>query len=471
MFENYEVYDLLRNNDFKTEYKDKNLTSIQLSIERHSSFFTLLSKFINGEKLDKIDLMTYYRLGFERKPLSKDDINIITKEEEKEPLSNDTIERINQKFISAAEIHNISNPFQNFYQSDILTLKDCNLCYGETEVDLDYTVGTDIEHNFYSTEYYPGEIITKFFGKNNQFFLPNVLSINNNIISIIDYNDFLSAFYDGKVPEDIIPDNFKYLDHYNDDKYEGFDNSERILGYIKDNNVYFKGQNVGNISDILMKCEYLFKENGESLHFYSFSDIIAKYHNKTNSIPCTLIPMIKFSKGKADPEKLLFVLKEFGFHIGIKYVGPYYIDMLDDSDGSIEEAFRVGSFLHIEMERFLFDETIAELIKGKKLKDQVKALEEHFSARLSFYAQDKGRLESNFGHKDEEEITDQEILEQEEKLDELDGKSLIEQLEILKRVTKEILDQFSSYFLSHSVDERYLCDKMITEERKVNAPC
>ena len=95
MFENYEVYDLLRNNDFKTEYKDKNLTSIQLSIERHSSFFTLLSKFINGEKLDKIDLMTYYRLGFERKPLSKDDINIITKEEEKEPLSNDTSSPLN----------------------------------------------------------------------------------------------------------------------------------------------------------------------------------------------------------------------------------------------------------------------------------------------------------------------------------------------------------------------------------------
>ena len=501
-YENYEVFDQLVQNKIDMNYeKEKHLSSkknsdilifsgLNIAIQKPGILTPLLLSQLNIKQWNQPNLICYYYSDFcneslhkelfsfylgspKRIPLSENDIIKIKSEL---PVKDDVIQRLNQ--YGTSKIHDISNTVDGYYQTPFIHFSDSGLCFGETVSSVFTTCPEDLDE-FFESYKFPKHFIIDMFESNDKIHLPNFLIIENHNIRLVNFKAFKKAYK--------MLNEFNQYGAYIKDKdrdYIDIDN-DGIIGYIIGDNVYFKGENIGKISDVLMKYEYYPEkdyndeninndENKDPLILYAFSDIIAEEYKGKSVISGTLIPMIPWNENhNLHQSEFILVVQEFGFDIGYRQNhSDEYFDQ--NSVTGSNEMKRVSKLLRLEKERFLFDREITKLnsdlntptVKNNWLKATLdntfnhllkfkkKYLDDMIYIAIHYFNNDdyqkylSDNQEENFNliiHQFEDEISSfkAQIMEQ------LQGKTLEEQNEILEKEAKKYIDIQYSYYISH----------------------
>ena len=494
-YENYEVYDLLIQNKIDIPFQDL----FKIAIKRQSNiFYSLLSS--QGAQLNSDDILTLSNLA-ERIPLSQNDINEIKADK---PANNDVIQRLKQ--YASSQIHDVLNPIDGYFQSKNVVYSNQSIWYGvdnaflpdsfdtesfnsdkyhdildmlekgfeeeeENEDNSDDENSEEEEENNYNEEennsnenenennYYEEEYnfddeennennmnLKKWF---NQINLPNFLLIKNHQIYLLTYKAIQNIFF-----------------HEEDQTLD----MNEIIGYIINDDVYFKGEIVGKISDVLMKYENFLSLN-INITIYGFSNLVAKDYNGKyfkSSISGTVIPMIPYDE--PDPSKSILIVKEFGFDIGVNFnFDCDFTDCLDYCNGfSLHEAYRIEKLVKLEKDYFIFKQT----------KFNSNTQQEEFQSKLDFilneYQSFKLELIDDYDihlYHDTlsiyQEMIQIEISTLKERINNLlEGKTMEKQNEILEKQTKLYFDMLYFYYTSHPYSDNEKINKRISKEFK-----
>ena len=248
---------------------------------------------------------------FDRVPLNQNDIDNIQK---CQPADKEAIERLNHFPSNQDFNYIITDKYGKAtlykYKSSEIFIDKCGSLIAGHNIDIsEFFDNTDNGNFNYESGYTPDK------SPSDQIYLPNILAIKNNLIALVDYKCLISLFEKDESEEysSETDETNKNRKNRKKEKPENGFYSHRLIGYIINDDVYFKGKVVGKIAQVLMKYDMKNIKNcdGNPIMLYAFSDDIATYHNEKSTISSKLSVMRGFK------EEDFIIADDFGMDLGI----------------------------------------------------------------------------------------------------------------------------------------------------------